>query len=477
MEIGLSLNMSKLNSSFLDYIKKYKHKTALILENSKKISYQNLINNSQKISKNLENEKMLVFLLGQNNFETLAGYISFINKGFAVVLLDGKINELLLNKLISTYKPQYVFCEKIKKFNTKYFEILLNFKNFNLYKAKKYTKIEIHKDLALLMSTSGSTGSPKLVKLTYENLLSNTKNIIKYLKIKKEDTSITSLPISYVYGLSIINTHLLSGGKIVLTNRSMIEKEFWNLINKFKVNNLSGVPYNYNIIQKIFEKKVPKSLKYATQAGGKLNHKLIKNIIQIFEKNKIKFIQMYGAAEASARMTYLDWKYAKKKIGSIGKSIPLGKIYIIDRNNNKIKENFKKGELVYEGKNVCMGYANNYLDLALPDKNKGLLNTGDIGYVDNDGFFFITGRKNRYAKIYGIRVNLSELETLLLTKGIEVIMKEAGENKIYSYFKNVAEIKKGINFLLKITCLNKNVFINKIITKKNLTNNFKYKIA
>ena len=334
--------MSKLNSSFLDCIKKYKNKTAIILENNKKISYQNLISNSEKISKNLNDKKVLVFLLGHNNLETLVGYISFVNKGFAVVLLDSKINQFLLDGLIDKYKPHYIFCEKIKKFNIKNYKVLLSFKSFNIYEEKKYSKIKIHKDLVLLMSTSGSTGSPKLVKLTYKNLESNTKNIIKYLKIKKDDTSITSLPISYVYGLSVINTHLLSGGKIILTNRSMIEKEFWNLVNKFKVTSLSGVPYNYSIIEKVFEKKIPKSLKYTTQAGGKMNYKLIRNLIRIFKKNKIKFIQMYGAAEASARMTYLDWKYAKIKIGSIGKPIPSGKMYVIDSNKNKIKKKTKK---------------------------------------------------------------------------------------------------------------------------------------
>ena len=118
-----------------------------------------------------------------------------------------------------------------------------------LCKIQKSLDYNIDKDLMLLMFTSGSTGSPKLVKQSYQNILINSQSIIKYLKIKSKD-NITTLPISYVYGLSVINTHLLSGAQIVLTNRSMVENNFWKSIRKFKVNNFSGVLYNYSIIEK-----------------------------------------------------------------------------------------------------------------------------------------------------------------------------------------------------------------------------------
>jgi len=326
------------------------------------------------------------------------------------------------------------------------------------------------------MSTSGTTGSPKFVRQSYLNVLSNTKKIIKYLNIKSGDITITSLPISYVYGLSVINTHLFAGATIVLTNSSMVEKKFWDLITNFKVNNFSGVPYNYSIIEKISRNGLPSSLKYTTQAGGKMNNILIKNIINIYKKNKIKLIQMYGAAEATSRMSYLKWKYVEKKIGSIGKPIPGGKFYLINKKEKIFKNKFKKGELVYKGKNVCMGYAENLSDLSLPDVNKGLLKTGDIAYTDKNGFYFIVGRKNRYTKIYGIRVDLSELESILSKKGIDVFMKEGDENKIDVYHKNSLKIKEAIKYISKVTSLNVNIFIVKILSKKNLTNNFKYKI-
>ncbi len=468
--------MLKKNNYFFKKLEKFKKNNALILENNKYITYNELLLISKKISKKIQKKKKLIFLLGQNNLESVAGYISFVNKGHSVALLDFRINEIFLKRLISIYKPSYIFCEKGKIKNENQYISLLKYKSYVLLKRKKDEGKTLNKDLMLLMSTSGTTGSPKFVKQSYLNVFSNTKNIIKYLKIKKTDITITSLPLTYVYGLSVINTHLFTGATIVLTNYSMVEKKFWNLITDYKVTNFSGVPYNYSIIEKISKKGLPSSLEYTTQAGGKMNNVLIKNIINIYKKNKIKLIQMYGASEATSRMSYLKWKYAEKKIGSIGKPIPGGIFYLIDKKGNKIKKKNKKGELIYLGKNVCMGYAENLRGLSLPDLNKGLLQTGDIAYEDKDGFFYIVGRKNRYVKIYGIRVNLSELESLLLKKGIDAIMKEAGENKIIAYFRNSLRAKEGVKYISKITSISSSVFLTKIISKKNLTNNFKYKL-
>ena len=468
--------MLKKNNLFFRKLSSFKKNTALILENNKFITYSELLLETKKISKKLPNKKKLVFLLGKNNLETIIGYISFVNKGYAVVLLDFKINNIFLKNLISIYKPSYIFCEKEKVVNKNIYKPILKFKTYILYERKIIIGTIINKDLMLLMSTSGTTGSPKFVKQSYSNILSNTQEIIKYLDIKSKDTTITSLPISYVYGLSIINSHLLAGSTIVLTNTSMVEKKFWDLLNTFKVNSFSGVPYNYSIVEKIFKKNIPNSLKYTTQAGGRMNDVLLKNLIKIYKKNKIKLIQMYGAAEATSRMSYLNWRSIDRKLGSIGKPIRGGKFYLIDNKNKKIIQNNKKGELVYHGKNVCMGYAQKLNDLSLPDSKKGILKTGDIAYRDNDGFYYIIGRKNRYTKIYGIRVDLSELELILLKKGMDVIIKEGKENKINIYFKRSHNIKDGIKYISKITSIHPNVFVSKVLSKKNLTNNFKYKI-
>jgi len=469
--------MLKKNNLFFKKLESFKKKAALILENNKVVTYSELLLGANKISKIIDAEKKLIFLLGRNDLETITAYISFINKGHVVAFLDFRINKVFLKRLVKLYKPNYIFSEKEKMTTINLYNSILKFKSYILYKRKRNTKNILNKDLMLLMSTSGTTGSPKFVKQSYLNINSNTKNIIQYLNIKNKDITITSLPISYVYGLSVINTHLQVGATIVLTNYSMIEKKFWNLIKDHKVNNLSGVPYNYSIIEKISKKGLPSSLKYTTQAGGRMNHVLLKKIIEVYKKNKIKLIQMYGAAEATSRMSYLKWKFAEKKIGSIGKSIPGGSFYLIDKKGKKInRKTNRKGELIYQGKNVCMGYAKNLKDLSLADSNKGILKTGDIASEDSEGFFYIEGRKNRYIKIYGIRVNLSELEAILSKKGIDVIMQEGEENKINLYFKDSAKTEYGIKYISKITSINANAFVSKIFSKKNLTNNLKYKL-
>ena len=166
----------------------------------------------------------------------------------------------------------------------------------------------------------------------------------------------------------------------------------------------------------------------------------------------------------------------KNKIGSIGKPIPGGKFTLRDNKGKIIKQINTKGELVYEGKNVCLGYAKNINDLNLSNVNKGILYTGDLAYKDKDGFYFIIGRKNRYAKIFGIRVNLAELEELFLKKGIDVVLKESKENKIEVYNNNMNKINKIIENIAKLTRININVFQAKKLLKKHLTMNFKYKV-
>ena len=196
-----------------------------------------------------------------------------------------------------------------------------------------------------------------------------------------------------------------------------------------------------------------------------MDKKLLKKILLNYKKNKIKFIQMYGAAEATSRMSYLNWNDSFKRIGSIGKVIPGGKFHLIDSKGKKIIKPFQKGELVYEGKNVFMGYAEKLKDLNLPDLNNGRLYTGDIAYMDKDKFYYVEGRKNRYAKIFGLRINLSDLENILHKKGLNSMMKEIDQNKICIYVKEISKIKKHLQYLSKITSINQNVFVVKKMSK------------
>ena len=320
----------------IDNIKKYKNNNALITEKSEVIKYKTLLNFSENISACIKS-RCLVFLICNNNVETISAYIGFLNSDCAIMLVDEKLNDLNLNKLISIYKPKFIFLKK-KKLNVfdNYISVY-TFKNYELIKIKKEHKKKINDQLLLLISTSGSTGSAKNVRLSYKNVHENTHSIIDYLNICENDISITTLPMSYVYGLSIINTHLSSGCSIVLNNYSVIDKKFRHMLEKNKVTNFGGVPYTYQMLDKVdFYKFNLKYLKYTTLAGGKLDSVLTKKIIKKFLGMGKKFITMYGSAEATARMSYLPWKDSIKKVGSIGIEIPGGKFWIED---NKKKKN------------------------------------------------------------------------------------------------------------------------------------------
>ena len=216
---------------------------------------------------------------------------------------------------------------KKKYENERKYILLKKIKNYKILKQKEYKNIKTDKNLAILLSTSGSTGAKKFVKLSYKNILDNTKNIIKFLKIKSNHKTITTMQPYYSYGFSILNTHLYAGASIVITNFSFLQREIWNLIKFQKITSFGGVPYIFEILKKIKLDKVNlPSLKYITQAGGALDLNTTKYFLNYGKKKKIKFIIMYGQTEASPRMTYLPFNMLEKKIGSIGIPIPGGSI-------------------------------------------------------------------------------------------------------------------------------------------------------
>ena len=193
-----------------------------------------------------------------------------------------------------------------------------------------------------------------------------------------------------------------------------------------------------------------KYLRYITHAGGKLDKNLSLKIAQLSLEKKTKFFSMYGQTEASPRISFLDPKYSIKKNGSIGKAIPNTKMWI-ERKKTVISKPYVNGDIMFSGKNIMMGYAKNYLDLSKDTKTLKKLKTGDIGFFDKDGFFFITGRTKRFAKIYGNRVDLDEIESKmkLLKLDIVCIGKFNKINIFYNNKKLIKKIKKNLFFLIK----------------------------
>tara|TARA_B100000579_G_scaffold422513_1_gene424621 strand:+ start:122 stop:976 length:855 start_codon:yes stop_codon:yes gene_type:complete len=261
--------------------------------------------------------------------------------------------------------------------------------------------------------------------------------------------------------LSVINTHLFKGATIILNNYSIVEKKFWDLFTYYSVNSMAGVPYTYSILKKLnFLKRKNLKLRYMTQAGGKLSENLVEEFNEFCKKNNSKFFIMYGQTEATARISFLNWDIIGKKKGSIGKSIYKGKMYLVDEKNKRIYKPFSKGEIIYEGPNVMIGYANNYKDLYKNFKNLKKLYTGDIAYKDKENYFYLVGRKNRFTKLFGNRINLADIEMYLLKKKIETAV--FGDDKyLYVYYnknKDNINIQKTIseNFNININYIKLN---------------------
>ena len=359
-------------------------------------------------------KRSLVFSFCHNVVGSVAGYFGFLCNEIVPVLLDRHIEKELALNLIKVYQPDFLYVPMEQREDFGSFETVLESYEYCLLKTNFDVKHEMYPELGLLLTTSGSTGSPKFVRQSYTNIQANAESIAQYLKLDETERPITTLPMNYTYGLSIINSHLLVGATILMTDFSLMEKGFWEFFKKEEATSFGGVPYTYEILKKLrfFRMDLP-SLRYMTQAGGKLSPELHKEFAEYAKGQGKQFIVMYGQTEATARMAYLPAERSLEKYGSMGIAIPGGKFTLVDVEGQAITEPDVTGELIYEGPNVTLGYAECLEDLQKGDERQGKLVTGDMAKMDADGFFYIVGRKKRFLKIYGNRVNLDEVERML----------------------------------------------------------------
>ena len=393
----------------------------------------------------------LAFCVCSNNVPSIVGYLSFLRAGVVPVLINPTIDRGLFSSLLETYRPVYIWVPADFWPGA----VLHTLQGYCLIRNAGGETCALHPDLALLLTTSGSTGSPKLVRQTYKNIESNIESICTYLEITAADRPITTLPMSYTYGLSILQSHLSRGASIILTDGTVMQKEFWTLLRDKEATTFGGVPYTYEMLKRLrfFKMDLP-SLKILTQAGGRLGRELHLEFATHCAEKGVKFIAMYGQAEATARMSYLPAQYAAEKAGSIGVAIPGGSFTLEDDDHYEIIEPEVAGELVYRGDNVTMGYAQCRKDLARPDENHGVLHTGDVAKRDSDGFYYIVGRKKRFLKIFGNRVNLDEVESLLKKEGVEGVCT-GEDDKMKVFVTDADRLEQAQRFLEQHTGINR----------------------
>jgi acyl-CoA synthetase (AMP-forming)/AMP-acid ligase II len=267
----------------------------------------------------------------------------------------------------------------------------------------------LHPDLAVLLPTSGSTGSAKWVRLSGRNLAANAASIVDYLALTANERAITSLPLYYSYGLSVLNSHLLVGASLVQSEESVLERSFWQQVEQQGVSSFAGVPFTYQMLARLrFDWARYPALHTLTQAGGRLEPALAQQFAEQALRLGRRFFVMYGQTEATARMAWLAAEEVATHPDAIGRAIPGGHFSLRELEGGKPGE----GELVYRGDNVMLGYATGAGDLAQGALLQELA-TGDLARCDEAGRYYICGRLSRFLKLFGKRISLVEVESQL----------------------------------------------------------------
>ena len=395
---------------FLDLDKKPKDKVAAIDDSGRSVTYCEICEFSIEFAKHLP-QRSLIFLLSENCIGSLLGYTAALSNRIVPLIISAATEEGLYNHLYELYHPEYLWLPQAKSEGK-----VVVFSAWDYCLVKTGNKpVPMYEKLSLLLPTSGSTGSPKLVRHSYRNIEANANNVRRMFKLDGTEKAMAILPMHYTMGLSVIASHLLAGATLLLSGRSLLDKGFWATLKE--ATSFTGVPYSYEILTKMrFSRMDLPNLKVITQGGGKLTEEMFKMLAQYAHDNGKKFIATYGQSECTARMAYLPAELALEKTCSIGFAEPGGQLSIVDVNGNETFEGEAQGEMVYRGENVTLGYANSQEDLLKGDENHGVMHTGDLARRDADGCYFIIGRLKRFLKIYGLRIGLDEVEGLIKTE-------------------------------------------------------------
>jgi acyl-coenzyme A synthetase/AMP-(fatty) acid ligase len=384
---------------------------AIITENELSISYRQLDELIDVFQSRFSLGRGVALIECENSLNSIVAYLSALRAGCPVILIGSKQPEVS-KTLLAQFSALY-YVDTAANIVTTY---------------ESAANVQLHPDLALILSTSGSTGTAKSIRLSYRALEANAKSIVEYLAINSADRAPTTLPMNYSYGLSVINSHLLAGGSLVLTQKSVAEPEFWQLFDKYHCTSFAGVPHSYALIEKSGMKTSERpTLRYATQAGGRLEPSRVKELIEQSTKEGWQFFVMYGQTEATARMAYLPPDLALENLHCIGIPIPGGTFRLINDQGHEIKDSEETGELVYTGDNIMMGYALSAKDLSL-GYDLTELHTGDLARRTSNGLYYIVGRKKRFVKLYGLRISLDSVDGWLVDHGYSAVSTGNNDN-------------------------------------------------
>jgi acyl-CoA synthetase (AMP-forming)/AMP-acid ligase II/acyl carrier protein len=427
-----------VSTSYFDWVGTWnKNKNIFCLHDGGEYTYEHLLRDAQVIGRQFGSKKQIISLSGPQNLEYIKAYFAVMLSGNVLNLQGNRETETNLweNYRIDTYDNTLT----IERTNDRQFRI--------------------NKELAMLIQTSGTSNSPKTVMLSHENLISNAKAIAEYLQIVQSDRAPLNLPIEHGYGMSVLNSHFISGASVILKSNYDLSSGFWLEMDEMGMTNFNAVPFHYERLSKNLEYLAhAANLRFCTQAGGKLNTRVINEISEIFRKSGKRFYVMYGQTEASPRMTYLPFSLVPSNSESIGVAIPGGKIWLEDSDGIEIKLTGVEGELIYTGPNVMLGYLKEEKDLHDIEK-RAPLRTGDIGKFNSNNLIEVVGRVDRQIKFLGNRLNLEEVESQLKgnSRANVYLRFETSINRFSVFTDDLKAVMKNLE-TVNILNLDKNFF-------------------
>lgn len=376
----------------------------------------------------------VVFTRMSVDLDSVLRYLAAFEAGRAIALIDPALDVDKLTELVERFRPIAVLTAPEGPVPAGYARTDGN------WVRETADSVIPHPDLAVLLPTSGSTGNPKLVRLSRAAVLANADGIAEVLGIDADEIAPTSLPLHYSYGLSVLNSHLVRGATVVIEPSGVLGREFWDAVVEHKITSLAGVPYHYEMLRRLkFAPEKYPSLRTLTQAGGKLRDELVAEFDEKIRAVGGRMFVMYGQTEAAPRMTTMSADRRSDKPGSVGPPLPGGKFSVRRDDGSETTHPKITGEIVYRGPNVMMGYAEDEAALAAGHDSGGVLATGDLGYLDQDGFLFITGRLKRIGKVFGHRVSLDDLEQAAraASSEIDVVAAIAAGDKVVLFAEGV----------------------------------------
>lgn len=379
-------------------LRRYNLQLAVVTPDGSALTYADLADRVEAAALRLGTTRRLVLLAVSPDIDSLVAYLAALSSGHPV-LLTAADDADRIDILTATYDPDVVISTD---------------GGMSRWRERRVgTAHELHPELALLLSTSGSTGSPKLVRLSSRNVQSNAESIATYLDIRTTDRAVASLPLHYCYGLSVVNSNLLRGAAVLLTGDSVVDERFWEFARRWGATSLHGVPHTFELFDAVgFEQRSLPSLRYVTQAGGRLDPDRVRRFAELGERRNWRLFVMYGQTEATARMAYLPPELAASHPHLVGIPVPGGSFDLrpCDADDPRV------GELVYTGPNVMLGYAQSAADLAL-GRTVEELTTGDLARRTPDGLYEVVGRRSRFLKLFGLRIDLDHVERMLAAEG------------------------------------------------------------